>query len=212
MVGDYVNTGTHTVFECLKGHKWRATPENIFRGKGCPHCSGLVKYTKERLNAKIESRGIQLIGEYSNANGKTEFKCVCGHEWLGYPGAIISGVGCPKCAKYGFNPHEPAYFYTVGLDDHTIGFGITKDPQTRLGCHARSVRKAVSNFCQLDLFLFEVGETARQLENEVLAAIPCSGSKIPSFRKEAFNASHYWDMRKLVERYVHETVYSFKFC
>ncbi len=210
VVGDYVCAGVHTVFECAEGHQWKALPDNVLRGKGCPHCAGVFKYTRESLNSKLEPRGIQLIGTYGNANTRSDFECVCGHKWVGYPGAIVSGVGCPKCAKYGFNPQEPAFFYSVGLNDSIIGFGITKDPDTRARCHARNVKDRGGRFSQLDLFLFETGSLAKDLEDEVLDTIPCSGSDVPSFYREAFHASHYWDMRKLVERYVHETVYSFQ--
>lgn len=37
--GDYSNAGTRTEFECSKGHRWRALPDNIVRGKGCPSCA-----------------------------------------------------------------------------------------------------------------------------------------------------------------------------
>ena len=50
----------------------------------------------ERLS--LEKPNIEVIGEYQNRRTKIQVKCKeCGHEWLGNPGDLLSGHGCPKC-------------------------------------------------------------------------------------------------------------------
>jgi hypothetical protein len=39
LVGEYVNAKTKSLFECLHGHQWLTTPDNILRGRGCPRCT-----------------------------------------------------------------------------------------------------------------------------------------------------------------------------
>lgn len=41
---------------------------------------------------------IEVVGEYKNQRTKIQVKCkICGHAWLGNPGDLLSGHGCPKC-------------------------------------------------------------------------------------------------------------------
>lgn len=50
----------------------------------------------ERLN--IANSNVEVIGEYLNRRTKIHVKCKeCSHEWLGNPGDLLSGHGCPKC-------------------------------------------------------------------------------------------------------------------
>ncbi len=35
----YVNARTPLLFRCRRGHKWKATPDNVRRGSWCPICS-----------------------------------------------------------------------------------------------------------------------------------------------------------------------------
>jgi hypothetical protein len=39
LTGEYVDTSTHTTFECSNGHTWMAKPNNILNGRGCPSCA-----------------------------------------------------------------------------------------------------------------------------------------------------------------------------
>ncbi len=41
---------------------------------------------------------IEVVGEYKNQRTKIQVKCkICGHAWLGNPGDLLFGHGCPKC-------------------------------------------------------------------------------------------------------------------
>lgn len=35
----YINSHTLITHQCDKGHSWKASPNNILRGRGCPYCS-----------------------------------------------------------------------------------------------------------------------------------------------------------------------------
>ena len=95
--GEYVNSQTKALFKCDKGHSWKAVPNSVMAGKGCPECAGNAPLTKEIINERISDRGITLIGEYSGAHVNTDFQCQEGHIWSARPGNILQGKNCPHC-------------------------------------------------------------------------------------------------------------------
>jgi hypothetical protein len=57
-----------------------------------------AKLTKEIVNERIHSRGLELVGEYLGKGTKTMFSSlVCGHTWLAVPNDVMRGSDCPKC-------------------------------------------------------------------------------------------------------------------
>ncbi|OOZ61597.1 zinc-ribbon domain-containing protein [Solemya velum gill symbiont] len=98
LVGEYSNKAKITTFRCQNGHEWQASPGNVMRGTGCPHCPTRSSLSKSAVNERIADRRIKLIGNYSNARTKTTFKCSKGHEWLATPGSVMRGSSCPVCA------------------------------------------------------------------------------------------------------------------
>lgn len=54
------------------------------------------------LQVKNEFPSIDVIGVYINNKTKIEFQCLvdgCFHKWMARPDNILSGYGCPECAK-----------------------------------------------------------------------------------------------------------------
>ena len=54
------------------------------------------------LQVKNQFPYIDVVGTYVNNKTKIEFKCLvdgCGHKWIARPDNILSGYGCPECAK-----------------------------------------------------------------------------------------------------------------
>jgi hypothetical protein len=49
---EYINNQTHLMWECNEGHRWKATPSNIKRGKWCPKCSAKRAWEKRRASMK----------------------------------------------------------------------------------------------------------------------------------------------------------------
>ena len=86
--------------------KWKATPDNIFKGCGCKEC-GIIKgslknkrsheeYVKE---LKEKRPNIIVLEKYIDALTPIKHQCLIGgYIWTATPGAILSKTGCPKCA------------------------------------------------------------------------------------------------------------------
>lgn len=110
VIGTYVDANTPIEHKCkIDGYIWKTSPGNILYGTGCPKCSGNMKkshsqYLKEvfSVNPKIE-----VIDTYINAKTPILHKCkIDKHEWNASPYSILSGNGCPKCAKNIKKTHE----------------------------------------------------------------------------------------------------------
>jgi len=46
----YVNSQTHLLWECSKGHQWEAVPYSIKNGHWCPKCGIEKRAAKQRLS------------------------------------------------------------------------------------------------------------------------------------------------------------------
>lgn len=107
LVGHYQNTDTPTQLRCrAEGHEWTANPNGYINGEnplGCPHCSNRALLTKEDINERIASRGLELVSEYVNSQTKAWFSCSKGHQWKTTPNSVLNGTGCPACSHYGTN-------------------------------------------------------------------------------------------------------------
>lgn len=63
LIGKYTDTSTKTQFKCkCCGHIWEAKPNNIFNGRGCPHCKA-SKGEKE-ISKYLDVNNISYIREY----------------------------------------------------------------------------------------------------------------------------------------------------
>ena len=54
------------------------------------------------LQVKNKFPNISVVGTYINNKTKIEFQCLidgCSHKWMARPDNILSGYGCPECAK-----------------------------------------------------------------------------------------------------------------
>jgi hypothetical protein len=99
ITGEYITAKIKTEFTCNNGHTWLAEPKSVIRGAGCPLCNhNSRRSSKEEINNRTMSRGIQITGEYINNYTKTEFTCDNGHKWEAVPNSITSGSGCPHCS------------------------------------------------------------------------------------------------------------------
>jgi hypothetical protein len=38
LIGDYINSKTHTLFRCANNHEWEAMPANVMHKTGCLIC------------------------------------------------------------------------------------------------------------------------------------------------------------------------------
>lgn len=98
LTGQYVNALTKTTFRCAYKHEWSATPNNVLRGRGCPHCSNRAKLDVTTINDRLKEREIEAISPV--IKGRTLFRhLICDTKWeSGISNVLNNNSGCPECA------------------------------------------------------------------------------------------------------------------
>ena len=118
LLDPYTGSSQRGTFRCANGHEWQAVINQVLHGYGCRVCSGLVPYTKKSINEKIKDRGIELIGEFSGAGKKADFRCSEGHIWSTVARNPVKGSGCPECFR------TRSKFSKIHIDEHLAPRGI----------------------------------------------------------------------------------------
>jgi len=97
---EYINANSKLLWECGKGHQWKAKPNNIkSQGQWCPECSGKKKLTLKEMQTIARKRGGKCLAEeYGNSYTKLLWECKEGHRWRTNPHNIKRGSWCPKCS------------------------------------------------------------------------------------------------------------------
>jgi hypothetical protein len=97
---EYVNSYTKLLWECTKGHQWKARPNDIKQGQWCPECAGNKKLSLQEMQVLARERGGKCLSqEYGGAFAKLLWECAEGHQWEAIPRNIKSYVQwCPECA------------------------------------------------------------------------------------------------------------------
>jgi len=106
----YQNARSHLLWQCDKGHKWKAVIGSIkFSDSWCPQCSSIAFHDKLRARrlasahidlheiAKLKG-GAWVAGEFKGEKHKLTWCCANGHEWMARPGMIRAGTWCPECS------------------------------------------------------------------------------------------------------------------
>ena len=159
---EYVNSSTKILHKHSCGFEWKIVPNSIHRGRSCPKCSSAAVKTTEKYKTELPE-DIEALEEYINSYTKILHKHSCGHKWAIRPSSILSGSGCPKCAKTGFKSTTAGttylvYFYALGI----YKVGITN----------RTVKERFNEELQpYDIILerhFNKGKDAKELETEWL--------------------------------------------
>ena len=99
----YVNGKTHLEWECAKGHRWRATPDNvILRSSWCSICSQAMRPARraiEDMQALASAHGGRCLStQYLDTTTALEWECAQGHRWFARPVKIRAGRWCTACA------------------------------------------------------------------------------------------------------------------
>jgi hypothetical protein len=131
-------------WRCSLGHTWEISPEQRTgkKNSGCPFCSNkklLVGFND--LATRYPELALEADGwdptSIISGHAKRKWKCANGHRWAS---DVLSrtgrNIGCPSCAKFGFNPNADGYLYFLvhplwGL----FQIGITNTPEHRLRDH-----------------------------------------------------------------------------
>lgn len=96
---EYKAVAIHLEWECSKGHRWLAKPNNVLNGNWCPHCARNRKLDIEDMKTLAASKGGTCLSkDYINAKTKMDWMCSKGHRWSAVPHAVKSGHWCPFCA------------------------------------------------------------------------------------------------------------------
>ena len=99
------NSKQNLEWECEFGHVWKATSNNVKRGKWCPICAVKRRSSKRRLtiddiqSLAIEKNGACLSDKYINARTKLLWKCQYGHQWEATQSDVKQGKWCPACGR-----------------------------------------------------------------------------------------------------------------
>ncbi|MFM0325129.1 hypothetical protein [Caballeronia glebae] len=108
---DYIGGSEFYLFECAKGHQWRARGARVAQGTWCAQCSSAERGQQtaerlfyrdglERLHEAARGRGGEcLASEYTGSRDRYRFRCAAGHEWTQEAGRVCGGMWCARCVK-----------------------------------------------------------------------------------------------------------------
>jgi len=204
------SSAAKVIWACTKEttHRhWSATVSSVLAGSGCPQCGGNARLDETLINERLSSRAIKIVdGTFKSTSEKAEWLCLSekGHpNWFSNVGSILSGVGCPNCAEYGFDENKKAYFYLmlVGKELSPVGVkcGITNnDPKFRL---QQIRRKSNEEINLIKTWLDSSGRFIRNLERKVLEKFPYNdlGNLLKDGGTETLFATDLFDIIQFVE-------------
>ncbi len=178
-----VGAGNNKKFawKCSLGHTWEISPEQRtgMKRSGCPVCANkklLVGFND------LATRYPELASEADgwdpttiiSGHTKKKWKCVKGHRWASDVLSRTSrNIGCPSCAKYGFNPNGDGYFYFLHHENwEMFQIGITNTPDHRLNDHKK-----------LGWIILEIrgpmdGHLTQQWETSILRMLKAKGADL----------------------------------
>ena len=102
-IGTYLGGKQKIEVECLKcGKHWQAIAADLLAGHACMSCYGKAKKTTEQFIEDLSKVNpmLEVIGKYETSKTPIEMRCnTCSHIWSTKPNYLLSGSGCPVCAK-----------------------------------------------------------------------------------------------------------------
>ena len=95
----YIDIDTKLQWECAKGHRWEATPNNVKNNKSwCKKCAGLEKLSIEDMHQIAKNQGGKCLSKnYIDNRTKLKWECRVGHRWEAKPATIRRGSWCKIC-------------------------------------------------------------------------------------------------------------------
>jgi hypothetical protein len=99
----YINSRTYLIWECFKGHQWKAYWASISQaGSWCPTCAGQSKphiIILQTEAAKKCGKLLSLASDYKNNQTQLLWECSKGHQWKACWGQVQRGTWCPECSS-----------------------------------------------------------------------------------------------------------------
>lgn len=149
-------------------------PSAHIAGAGCPVCAAekckiSQTYTELDFTAKANEvhnyKYIYVDCGYTNSKAKVSIICPLHGQFSQNASSHLMGVGCPKCAKYGYNSEREGSFYILS-DGTTTKVGIThRKVATRLSKIKKSSGKSLEIISEM---FFKDGSIPQKLENACL--------------------------------------------
>lgn len=108
-IESYINSSTPIEMFCtIHNHYWKARPNDLLRGHGCPKCgrekaANNKAYSHEEFVEELSKRNpdVEVIGEYRAMKAKIKCRCrICSAIWE--PQALnlfYANSGCPVCSE-----------------------------------------------------------------------------------------------------------------
>lgn len=110
VLGEYIGARKYIGVKCKKcGHKRDALPTNLLKGRKCPQCARVIRAQKnsrsnEEFLYELHSINPNIVAQdvYAGNQRIIKFQCaICNYTWNTSPSSVLSGHGCPRCAKNG---------------------------------------------------------------------------------------------------------------
>ena len=100
---EYQNNKISILHKCpICLYEWKAKPNNILRGSGCPRCSGNIGKTNEGYIdlVKKNNPNIEVLEEYNSKKKNIKCKCIKHNIiWNANAANILNGGGCQLCGN-----------------------------------------------------------------------------------------------------------------
>jgi hypothetical protein len=170
----YEGNNTKLKIECKKHGIFRQAARSHLNGMGCAQCahekcSREYTLTTDEFIAKSHSvHGHEYdyaLVNYTNSKTKVSIKCKSHGLFQQSPSSHLSGAGCPKCAKSGFNPLLPTEIYFLKFEKPFASFW-------KVGITNRTARKRLAgDFAFVTsqyAWLLDSGSDAYKIEQSVL--------------------------------------------
>lgn len=101
VIEKYIDALTPILHKCtIDGYEWKAAPNSILQGCGCPKCSNNIKKTTSEYRKEVEkiNPNIEVVDDYITARTPIKHRCkIDGFVWSTFPYSVLQGCGCPKC-------------------------------------------------------------------------------------------------------------------
>lgn len=174
-------SGQKVSWKCSSGHISQVKVADRSNGIGCATCSG--HRVLEGFN-DLATTHPELVEEVDGWDPKTISKghdkklpwiCQFGHKWKAnvYTRTSAIKVGCPTCAKHGFDPNKDGYLYLLSHTNwEMLQIGITNVPDDRIGRHKKSGWELLELRGPMD------GHLARQWETAILQMLKGTGADV----------------------------------
>lgn len=95
----YKNCDEKLLWECAKGHTWKASGSSVKKGHWCPICAGMKRITLEDAQLLAEKRGGKCLSmKVDGSDRKLVWQCAEGHSWSATYSNIRFGRWCPECS------------------------------------------------------------------------------------------------------------------